>query len=237
MKKSLLIILSLLLSALIYAYEWNYSDRDFSYELIDYDQGEIFILEISPDNFNIEFNYKKERIYLDQLNDNSIIFAINGSYFYTDDDNYGIPVGLLKTSKGMYGSINHKYPFFYILGDKAGIVKSSQWILSELDSDILAFQSGPMLIWNNLNISISNKKISERSAIGITSDGSIVFCITKNAFLELNELASLLRKYGCVKALNLDGGGSSQAIFRHKDFSWQSSGYYRVPFYITVKPE
>ena len=61
----------------------------------------------------------------------------------------------------------------------------------------------------------SAKKSAARTAVGIMSDGSILFYTadggTNSAGLTLAELADRMREAGCRYALNLDGGGSTAA--------------------------
>lgn len=60
-----------------------------------------------------------------------------------------------------------------------------------------------------------------RTAIGIRKDGTIVMMVidgrqgSKNMYgAEAREMAAIMKKYGCIQALNLDGGGSSTMIIR-----------------------
>lgn len=233
--RNIVSLVLLFLTGMIYANEWDYAGTGLRYILIQYKGGEVLILEISPEHFYVDINYARKRHYIDKSWDINTMFAINGPYFYTNDENQGIPVGLIKTRTGKYGSFNSKYPFFYVTGDSAGIARSYSWILPRLESDIILFQTGPVLVWNSKQNKNLGNKLSERSAIGITTEGNIMFCITKNAYISLVELSALMKQYGCIKALNLDGGGSSQAIFRYGDFEWISRGYYKIPSYISIR--
>ena len=56
--------------------------------------------------------------------------------------------------------------------------------------------------------------ICDRTALGYTQDGKIVFFICDGRILEsrganLLELANILKGLGCVSAVNFDGGGST----------------------------
>ena len=54
-----------------------------------------------------------------------------------------------------------------------------------------------------------------RTAIGITSDGKVILsCTDKNPGLSIGGLAQMMKELGCVNAMNLDGGGSSQMALR-----------------------
>lgn len=64
--------------------------------------------------------------------------------------------------------------------------------------------------------SINVRKEAARTAFGITNDGyAMMLCVAghgqnpESSGITLSELASLMRKLGCVQALNLDGGAST----------------------------
>lgn len=72
-----------------------------------------------------------------------------------------------------------------------------------------------MLVKNGVNVSTTSKakyesKIrnqnTQRSAIGVKSDGSVVIVTGKAT---INKLADAMIGLGCVEATNLDGGASS----------------------------
>ncbi len=53
-----------------------------------------------------------------------------------------------------------------------------------------------------------------RTAVGVTANGDTWFLVadgrqTQSAGIGLNDLGALMKRWGCVEALNLDGGGSS----------------------------
>lgn len=54
----------------------------------------------------------------------------------------------------------------------------------------------------------------ERTAVGITSNGLIKLVTTDP--MTLLELSELMGKLGCIKAMNLDGGNSTQMVFDNK---------------------
>lgn len=61
-----------------------------------------------------------------------------------------------------------------------------------------------------------------RTAVGITREGKIIFFAIDgrrtghSRGLKLDELASTMRSLGCVRALNLDGGGSTTVIVKNQ---------------------
>lgn len=63
-----------------------------------------------------------------------------------------------------------------------------------------------------------------RSAIGITKDGKLIFFVCEGREqtpevpgMTLDQLARLMKSFGCVEALNLDGGGSSCMLINGKE--------------------
>lgn len=219
----------------ISALEWDYSNEYIQYSIIRHNEGEIFILQIDPAYFTLELNYNSGRVYIDEIMEEDFIFAINAGFFFTEKDNSGIPVGMVKINDKIKGNLNDRYPFFYIKDNVPGISNSSAWILRNRDSIDMLFQSGPILVWNNQKRGIFGNRLSERSAIGITADNNLIFCITKNTYLSLSELSGILMEFNCSRAINLDGSGSSQGYFRYKEFEWNSYGYYKIPTYIYIK--
>ncbi|MBD3883371.1 phosphodiester glycosidase family protein [Phormidium tenue FACHB-886] len=67
---------------------------------------------------------------------------------------------------------------------------------------------------------IDHNRLSPRSAIGITADGSVILVMAAQkpglpdgSGLTLQELANFMKSLGVQKALNLDGGGSASLYF------------------------
>lgn len=84
--------------------------------------------------------------------------------------------------------------------------------------DLLA--SGPLLMEQNALVEQVvqpfNTNRHPRTAIGLTADGRLLAVVVdgRNAQahgMSIGELAQLMQALGCVKAMNLDGGGSSTA--------------------------
>jgi len=94
-------------------------------------------------------------------------------------------------------------------------------LLGEWENTRLAVGGGPLLV-NNGKINITAQKeyfkyyvansSVPRTAIGYTKTGKVLMVVTNKA--DLNRLAAIMVKLGAVKAINLDGGGSS--IFYYK---------------------
>lgn len=235
MMKYLISLLTVFFVIALYAREWDFASKDISYAVIDYNGGEILFVKVDPASFSIELSYDQKRIYIDEIREDEIVFAINAGFFFTENEKKGIPVGMLKISEEYFGAINRRYPFFYKRKGIPGITDSYSWITNNLDSIDMLFQAGPVLVWNDKTYDNFSNRLHERSAIGITKDNMIIFCLSKNVYLSLSELAMVLKEFHCYRAINLDGSGSSQGFLSHEGYEWESGGYYRVPIYITVR--
>lgn len=71
---------------------------------------------------------------------------------------------------------------------------------------------------------ISALKVKARTAFGITNDGyALMLCVAgkgqdpESSGITLDDLAALMRKLGCVQALNLDGGASTTMYVKLAD--------------------
>jgi hypothetical protein len=96
-----------------------------------------------------------------------------------------------------------------------------------------AFGGGPVLVLNS-QIKITNNEerkfagkaindLHPRTAIGFTADNKMILLVVQGrmpgiaAGASLNNLAEMLLKLNCVKAMNLDGGGSSTLLVNGKE--------------------
>lgn len=96
-----------------------------------------------------------------------------------------------------------------------------------------AFGGGPVLILNN-QIRITNNEerkfagkaindLHPRTAIGFTADNKMILLVVQGrmpgiaAGASLNDLAEIMLKLNCLKAMNLDGGGSSTLLVNGKE--------------------
>jgi len=68
------------------------------------------------------------------------------------------------------------------------------------------------------------KLIAPRTAVGVTKDGSIILLVVDGVEaakegVDLYELAEILIEQGALHAINLDGGGSSDAVLNGEVWS------------------
>lgn len=120
----------------------------------------------------------------------------------------------------------------------------------------LAFQSYPMLLtagflpWElqeaGRGVDLDHR--DSRLAIGIVADGSIVVVLTRFTALggggetvpwgpTVVEMAEFMRSLGCLRAMMLDGGISSQMSLRYADGTVRHwSNWRKVPLGLVVRP-
>jgi exopolysaccharide biosynthesis protein len=120
-----------------------------------------------------------------------------------------------------------------------------------------AFQSYPMLIDHRgeiprqireagLGVDVEHR--DARVAIGALSDGRVVVAITRfNGLgplspavplgLNLSEMAAVMRRLGCTRAVSLDGGISAQLLTREHGRTHIWRGWRRVPLGLVAEPK
>lgn len=85
-----------------------------------------------------------------------------------------------------------------------------------------AIAGGPTLIKNN-KIQIERKDFKSdildsrrnRTAVGFTKTGTVLL-VTVRGNITIRQLATIMYELGCSEAMNLDGGGSAQMIYRNR---------------------
>jgi uncharacterized protein YigE (DUF2233 family) len=93
-----------------------------------------------------------------------------------------------------------------------------------------AIQAGPRLLENGA-IPRLKLDIDYRTALGITKTGRVILLATDNLMLSTMDLATTMQRpeaaggLGCVDAINLDGGHSTQMYTQLVDFSVQVPSY------------
>lgn len=105
-----------------------------------------------------------------------------------------------------------------------------------------AIQSGPRLLVHG-QIPRLRPGDDRRTALCITRQGRVVLMATENAMLSTTALAQMLRRsesqggLGCVDALNLDGGASTQLYAQTGHFRLDLPGYTRIADAVLVIPK
>ncbi|MBE6807060.1 MAG: hypothetical protein E7527_03465 [Ruminococcaceae bacterium] len=143
------------------------------------------------------------------------VVATNGDGFNTTT---GEPAGLLQMNGKVWKGIDGD-GFFGILKDGSAIVGTKaeyESLADEVVDGIGLFGSGKFLIWDGeLASGATDGTRASRTAIGVKADGSVVMMVLdgrQEPFScggSLREIAQIMLEAGCVRAVNLDGGGST----------------------------
>lgn len=100
-------------------------------------------------------------------------------------------------------------------------VKLDYYVTPDILSSDTAFGGGAMLVSDGVPVQSFSHVISgynPRSAIGIDESGQTLYLVavngraTESRGMSMSELASLMASLGCYKAVNLDGGGSTNMV-------------------------
>jgi exopolysaccharide biosynthesis protein len=177
------------------------------------------IIKIPNDkNTKINIPSTNEPKYLDELvakikknNNENIIAAINGSFIRDNKI-----IGLVKTNGVEIhpNQIIRGSGYFTVKDGKANILRE----LCDTTKYDEVLQSFPLLIYNNELMKVENGKKSYRSAIAKDTKKNLYLIATdthplrKNT-VTLSEFADFLKTQNYTKALNLDGGKSTQMYF------------------------
>ncbi|MCR4812827.1 MAG: phosphodiester glycosidase family protein [Bacteroidales bacterium] len=157
------------------------------------------------------------------------VAAINGSFF---DMKYFNPVCYLRingvelgeNTPGKDDTINRKYYQYASIKLRNGkprlFIPDSNRLSEHQRPDSNIMTAGPMLLWRGERVPqrddrtfVTNRH--NRTALGITADGTVILLTADGRFkniaegLSLTELESVMKWLGCVNAINLDGGGST----------------------------
>lgn len=101
-----------------------------------------------------------------------------------------------------------------------GYLIGGKYSLSELRSMnvVEALSFGPVLIRDNVKLSVESLGSSPKTLIGQRSDGAIIFVVMDSnsgsrVVATLEEAQDVLQDLGCVNAINLDGGKSTTMYY------------------------
>lgn len=133
--------------------------------------------------------------------------AINGGFF----DQAFRPLGLRVAQGQPYSALRSIswWGVFYVRHGRAAIKRARD--VPSVDSMQFGVQSGPRLLVAG-NIPLLKPGRDERTALGITQTGEVLWVVTENMPLTTTELAEIMKAppISAWDALNLDGGSSTQ---------------------------
>jgi len=164
---------------------------------------------------------------------------INGPFF----DHMEQSLGLLVID----GRVINKKPrrgadaIFFVKDGRPRIATREDFPHTDVD---FAIQTGPWLVRDGARIEGFQRPwlVDRRSALGLDAQGRLLLAVTDAAIngLSLYELSHLLARpesgggLGCVDAVNLDGGTSTQMMLSAGDARIRVRGFKRVPVFLLV---
>ncbi|HOT74893.1 MAG TPA: phosphodiester glycosidase family protein [Candidatus Wallbacteria bacterium] len=156
------------------------------------------------------------------------VLAINGGYFADINEKIYSVGRICKDYKVYPDAVRHDlYPYFCVGGGSAAdIIRAAEFKAMKPEKKAALkdyIQTKPMLVYNS-EIPASLKASAEavnsknpRTAVALTADKKIICAVIEGRHemvegMSQVELAKLLIRLGAVKAINLDGGGSSTIV-------------------------
>ncbi len=183
-------------------------------------------------------DYKRQNAPVEYFAEHSAaLVAVNGGFFSPSFKPLGLRVQNGKTRTRLR-QISW-WGVFYTRGQHAYVVAQRSFRYRR--GITFAVQSGPRLLVNGRIPPLKNGK-ANRTALGVTRNGSVVFVVTKNLPMTTTELAQFMRKstaqggLNCINALNMDGGPSSQLYSHIGDFVLSIPNFNAVTDAVVVLP-
>ena len=154
--------------------------------------------------------------------------VVNANFFDTD----GKILGLVKIDGKKIHSLKNIswWSVFCLQNNKASIYHQSQHKPGMCKQ---AIQAGPRLVVNG-KIPKLKTKSSRKTAIGINLRGEVIIAVSGLA-IPIQDLAQLFLKpekqggLGCLNAMNLDGGSSTQMYLKTDDYINSVASFIKVP--------
>ncbi len=203
----------------------------------------VYLFSFDPQYFDFKVHVNTKRNFIKKFFYNDMLFGVNASFF----DARGRIIGLVVSNgRRITGAESKKRAYFMVLRNrKQPVIFSSNLEKTRLKIVQEAVRGYPLIMNNGIvhpgvfNNTKRNSRISRRTVVGKLLNGNICFLLTDTiiAGLSLKELPIVLGGLGSRDALNLDGGGSTQALFSHKGFNIEINGKEKIPVVIGVYPK
>jgi len=152
--------------------------------------------------------------------------AVNGGFFAPRMQ----PLGL-RISEGELWSPMKRVKWWSVFFIRKGHAHIQHYRAFRLRKDIqFAVQAGPRLIVGG-HIPKLKPGFDQRTALGITRKGRVILLVTEELELSTTQLARIMRRstaqggLGCIDALNLDGGSSTQLYVSAGSFKLEIPGF------------
>lgn len=162
------------------------------------------------------------------------LLAVNANFFDETNNILGL---VIKNGHTLYPLRKVSWwAVFFQTGNDVRIVHSSSYAVGP--QIVNAIEAGPRLVVDGV-LPRLKKGFSRKSAIGINRRGDVLIAVSSSP-IETEQFAEILalpeRKggAGCLHALNLDGGGSTQLSAEIGSFKLNVSGFSGVPVLLGV---
>ncbi|HEY3377545.1 MAG TPA: phosphodiester glycosidase family protein [Armatimonadota bacterium] len=157
--------------------------------------------------------------------------AINASYFAEDLTPLGLLVIDGRQTQRHFPV--HVWGTFQIRRGRPELVLSTDEVAAGVTQ---ALECKPRLLVHGQAQHFVTQPPARRSAVGIDAQGRVLLAVTADGRLTLEQWAACLRApLGCMDALNLDGGPSTQLALRGRLDDTVSGGW-PVPVFLTCSP-
>lgn len=148
--------------------------------------------------------------------------VVNGPFFDLD----GTPMGLLIVDGEQRGSLRPvDWGVFALDTSGPSIVHTRDWRAREGVRQ--AFQVGPRLMVEGRPMPLKRQS-ARRTALCLLPDGRVEVAVVDQS-VDASRLAGFLAGQGCVDALNLDGGGSTQLYLKSATAEVDVPGHDPIP--------
>lgn len=229
-KVIILLIIIILVSSISLGKEENLTLTKINHKKEDGTKVKIYLVKINPEIFNLEIYYgNNEGITIEDIKKGKDVEgAINCGFF---QDPF-LPVGLLISGGKTINPLDTYWEHtgvFYITTDPSdplGICTKDVFY----DTDVTeAVQSFPLLVWDGEPyVKYRDEDEAARSAVALDGEGKIILIATEEG-ITLYEFSRVLSnpEWNLKRALNLDGGSSTQMYLKGKLSLYGSSGLFR----------
>lgn len=169
-----------------------------------------------------------------------LLAAVNSSYFGTSNEILGYAERHGEVLNGGVASGGLFSAFFFWDGVKAGLRRRGE-SLDDLSRKIpVLFQCGPRLVWDSRPVEgLHSGHKAARSCLALDKEGRVVLVALGGlSRVSLSELPSILSApverggVGALRAINLDGGKSTQLFLLKKGKPAYLPGRVRVPIFL-----
>ncbi len=160
--------------------------------------------------------------------------AINANFFDESLNPIGLVIADGKTvSKATIPSRSRLKPWgqFLIHKGKARIITNTRDYPKDATQGI---QCGPLLVIKAKLNTFPELPTARRAGVGIDKESRVIFAVSAGSFTMAQWAACLQSQFGCVDALNLDGGPSAQLAVTGKNRTLVKDGV-PVPIFLTAE--